>query len=148
MCWGYLLLLITVVCFHPLPALFKCCHCMLLKSAKRPEHGRRTKRWFSHQKKCHKPAELYGSFHSTDWHLQRWNLNFMSGKELISGTTKPFAPRLWGYERWYSCCIQLSSVWGQWNQLNICLSSLWLFCYLRRHYKWNQMFHYCWHQLI
>lgn len=50
MCQGYLLLLITVVCFHPLPALFKCCHCMLLKSDKRPEHGRRTKRRFFHQK--------------------------------------------------------------------------------------------------
>lgn len=66
MCWGYLLLLITVVCFHPLPAPFKCCHCMLLKSAKRPEQGQRTKRRFSHQKKCHKPEKLYGSFHSTD----------------------------------------------------------------------------------
>lgn len=46
-CWGYLLLLITVVCFHPLPALLKCSHCMLLKCAKRTEQGWRTKRRFS-----------------------------------------------------------------------------------------------------
>lgn len=59
MCWGYLLLLITVVCFHPIPAPFKCCHCALLKSAKRPEHGRRTKRRFSHRKKCHKNQRGY-----------------------------------------------------------------------------------------
>lgn len=44
MCRGYLLLLITVVLFHPLPALLKCHHCMLLKRAKTTEQGRRTKR--------------------------------------------------------------------------------------------------------
>lgn len=118
MCRGYLLLLITMVCFHPFPVLFKCCHCVLLKYAKRPEHGGRTKSRFSHRKKCHKPAGLHGSFHSTDWHLQRWNLNFMSGKDLISGTTKPFAPWLWVYEHFYSYSIQLSSIWQrQWNKL-------------------------------
>lgn len=37
--------------FHPLPALLKCHHCMLLKRAKTTEQGRRTKRWFSHFKK-------------------------------------------------------------------------------------------------
>lgn len=37
MCRGYLLLLITVVCFHPLPVLLKCRHCMLLKRAKTAE---------------------------------------------------------------------------------------------------------------
>lgn len=44
MCRGYLLLLITVVCFHLLPGLLKCRHCMLLKRAKTAEQGWRTKR--------------------------------------------------------------------------------------------------------
>lgn len=46
---------------------------------------------FFSPKKCHKPDRLYGGFYSTDWHLQRLNLNFMSGKDQISETTKPFA---------------------------------------------------------
>lgn len=64
---------------------------------------------FSPKEMPQKPEGLCSSFHSIDWHLQRWNLNSMSGKDLISGTTKPFALSLWGYERWYSYCIQLSS---------------------------------------
>ena len=70
------------------------------------------KAFFFFTKKWHKPAELYGSFHSTDWHLQRWNINSMSGKDLSNGTTKALAPWLWGYENWYSCCIQLYSAWN------------------------------------
>ena len=66
MYWGYLLLLITVVFFHPLPVLFKCRHCVLLKSAKRPEPGRRTERRFSH-KQWHKPKSCcLGSILGTD----------------------------------------------------------------------------------
>lgn len=57
--------------------------------------GQRTKRQFSHKTNATNQQGQYGSFHSTDWHLQRWNVNFMSGKDLISGTTKPFAPWFW-----------------------------------------------------
>lgn len=70
--------------------------------------GQRTKRQFSHWKNATNQQGLYGSFHSTDWHLQRWNVNFMSGKDLISGTTKPFAPWLWRCEHWYTHSIALS----------------------------------------
>lgn len=62
MCRGYLLLLITVVCFHLLPGLLKCRHCMLLKRAKTAEQGWRTKSWFSHFKKGVREKER-----PTDW---------------------------------------------------------------------------------
>lgn len=70
--FGYLLLLITVLCFHPLPELFKCCHCKFLISAKRPEHGQRTKGRF-----CHTQKKAQTRFWITDRHLQCWNANLV-----------------------------------------------------------------------
>ena len=86
---GYLLLLITVVCFHPLPALFKCFYCVLFKFAKRPEHVGDKKLIFSQKKKKDTNQLLHCWLAPL---MKWWNLNLVSGKYLISGTC------LWEYE--------------------------------------------------
>lgn len=124
MCRGYLLLLITVVCFYPLPALLKSCHCVLLKSAKRLQHRRRAQRLFSHRKKKATnhlsqnrltPAGIKFKRHVCK-ESHQWN------KSTICTMTLK------------TCELQLilHSTFHEWNQCHICLSLLGLF---HLHYK-------------
>lgn len=100
---GICCFLLLYFAFIRFQGLFKCCHCVLLKSAKGPEHGQRTKSRFSHQKMPQARKAIWRP--SQHWLIPAVtpNSNFMSGKELINGTRKLNAPCRPGCEQLSVC---------------------------------------------
>lgn len=83
--FDYLLLLITVLCFHPLPEVFKCC--VLLKSARNGTSTENKRLFLSHKRPQTRSYII-------DWHLQCWNANLVFEQQWVSVSAWSFAPWL------------------------------------------------------